>query len=216
MNKENIILYATKDGKAKVELYELGESVYLSQDGIAKLFDTSKSSISEHISHILKDGELSEDSVVRNYRITASESANEIIVSRADENAVNMNLTSWKGNIVRKGDIIIAKNYLNKNELDMLNRLVMVFLEQAEIRVKDNKTLTMNFWKENVDNLLKFQGKDIMQGSVISNAKMEQIVYEKYEIFDAKRKKQEAIKADEFDELELLNYTIKRTQNANR
>lgn len=74
----------------------------------------------------------------------------------------------------------------------------------------------MNFWKENVDNLLKFQGKDIMQGSVISNAKMEQIVYEKYEIFDAKRKKQEAIKADEFDELKLLNHTIKRAQNANR
>lgn len=52
---------------------------------------------------------------------------------------------------MRKGDIIIAKNYLSKDELDNLNRLVNVFLESAELRVRDNKTLTMDFWKENLD-----------------------------------------------------------------
>ena len=63
----NLLLYTTQDKKVKVELYELGESVYLNQDSIAKLFlkklrfDTSKSSISEHITNILKEGELQAD-----------------------------------------------------------------------------------------------------------------------------------------------------------
>lgn len=69
----NFILYTTQDKKIKVELYGLGESVYLSQDAIAKLFDTSKSSISEHITNILKDGELQADSVIREIRTTATD-----------------------------------------------------------------------------------------------------------------------------------------------
>lgn len=77
--QNNIILYTTQDKKIRVELYEFSDSVYLNQEGLAKLFlkkpcfDTSKSSISEHITNILKDGELQEDSVVRIFRITASD-----------------------------------------------------------------------------------------------------------------------------------------------
>ena len=55
--------------------------------------------------------------------------AAEIIISRADDMKPNMNLTAWKGNVVRKQDIYIAKNYLTKDEIDTLNRLVIVFLE---------------------------------------------------------------------------------------
>lgn len=318
----NIILYTTNDGKAQVELYELGNSVYLTQDAIAKLFDTSKQNVSLHIQNILKDGELSENSVVKEYLTTAKDgksyntkfyslemilaigfrvrskrgvqfriwanehlrkylqkgflvdserlknpngrtdyfdelleqirdirasekrfyqkvrdlfalsvdydstdkatqmffadtqnkllyavtkqTAAELICQRANENAPNMGLTSWKGNIVRKGDIIIAKNYLSKDELDSLNRLVNVFLESAELRVKDNQTLSMDFWRENVDNLLKFQGKEILQGfGTISNKEMESFVREKYEKFNEKRKTIEAQNADENDIKEL-------------
>jgi len=46
-----------------------------------------------------------------------------------------MGLTTWKGSIVRKGDIIVAKNYLSEDEIDTLNRLVTIFLENAELRV---------------------------------------------------------------------------------
>ena len=111
---------------------------------------------------------------------------------------------------MRKGDIIIAKNYLNKDELDSLNRLVNVFLESAELRVKDNQTLSMDFWRENVDLLLKFQGKEILQGfGTISNKEMESFVREKYEKFNEKRKKIQAQKADENDIKELeANYKI--------
>lgn len=69
----NIILYTTNDGKARVELYEFGENLYLAQSAIAKLFDTSRENITMHISNILKDGELSENSVVKEYLTTAKD-----------------------------------------------------------------------------------------------------------------------------------------------
>lgn len=109
------------------------------------------------------------------------------------------------------------KNYLNKDELDSLNRLVNVFLESAELRVKDNQTLSMGFWRENVDNLLKFQGKDILQGfGTISNKEMEIFVREKYEKFNKKRKEVEAQNADENDIKELeISYKIIENINLN-
>lgn len=76
---QNIILYTTQDKKIKVELYELGESVYLMQDLNAKLFlkklcfDTLKQNITMHIKNILKDGELQEDSVCKEYLHTAND-----------------------------------------------------------------------------------------------------------------------------------------------
>jgi hypothetical protein len=69
------------------------------------------------------------------YAVTGKTAA-EIIVSRANANKPNMALTSWKGNIVRKRDIYIAKNYLTKDEIDTLNRLVVIFLETAELRAE--------------------------------------------------------------------------------
>jgi len=59
--------------------------------------------------------------------------AAEIVVSRADPNAPNMALTNWSGSRVRKHDVIVAKNYLSADEVDTLNRLVVIFLEQAEL-----------------------------------------------------------------------------------
>ena len=73
MTMQNIILYTTQDKKIKVELYEFGESVYLTQDLIAKLFDTSKQNVSLHIANILKEGELNVDSVVKEYLTTAKD-----------------------------------------------------------------------------------------------------------------------------------------------
>ena len=76
---QNLILYTTQDKKIKVELYEFGESVYLTQDLNAKLFlkkpcfDTSKQNVSLHIANILKEGELNADSVVKEYLTTAKD-----------------------------------------------------------------------------------------------------------------------------------------------
>lgn len=131
--------------------------------------------------------------------------AAEIIVERADAEKPNMGLTTWKGSIVRKGDIIVAKNYLEVEEIDKLNRLVNLFLESAELRVKERKDLTLDFWRENVKGLLSFQGLDILANNGnVSNMQMEEYVRGVYAQFDARRKSYEAQLADEED-LKLLD-----------
>ena len=110
------------------------------------------------------------------YAVT-HQTAAELIVARADANQPNMGLTTWKGSIVRKGDVVIAKNYLQDTEIDSLNRLVDIFLTSAEERVKGRRDLTLDYWRKNVDNLLTFQEKDILQGKgSVSNAEAEEIV----------------------------------------
>ena len=133
------------------------------------------------------------------FAVTGATAA-EIIIGRADAQKENMGLTSWKGAIVRKQDIIISKNYLTTDEIDTLNRLVVIFLETAELNVKERKDLTMSFWKENVDRLLNFQNKKILKGSGTgSNEQMENYIEKVYEQFDQKRKEYEALKADQND-----------------
>jgi hypothetical protein len=118
-----------------------------------------------------------------------------------------MALTTWKGNAVRKQDIFIAKNYLNEDEIDSLNRLVVIFLETAELRVKNRIDITMNFWKENVNSVLEFNDQKVLKGlSTISNKQMEEKVRKIYAQFDTHRKIEGAKKEDtiELEEIEKL------------
>ncbi len=143
------------------------------------------------------------------YAVT-HQTAAEIITSRADAEKPNMGLTSWKGSIVRKQDIIIAKNYLNEDEIDTLNRLTTMFLESAELRVKERKDLTLNFWRTNVDALLTFHGKDILKGKgSVSTSEMEIQVDNIYEEFNTRRKKAEALQAD-IEDAKLIEEVIKK------
>ncbi len=137
------------------------------------------------------------------YAVT-HQTAAEIIVSRADASQPNMALTSWKGSVVRKQDIYIAKNYLRADEIDLLNRLTTLFLESAEIRVKERHDLTINYWRQNVDHLLEFQNKDVLRNAGnISNKEMEAHVLAVYEQFDQRRKQADAQLADQMDDEEL-------------
>jgi hypothetical protein len=123
-----------------------------------------------------------------------------------------MALTSWKGSRVRKQDVIIAKNYLTADELDSLNRLVVIFLEQAELRVKQQKDLTLEFWRNNVDRMLAFNDQPILEGAgSVSRENMEKVAYQRYEEFDQQRRSIEARQADEEDlkELEQLEDQVK-------
>lgn len=333
-DQQNIIIYNTADGKASVSLYAKDGMVWMNQNQLAELFDTSKQNIGQHIASILKDNELHEDSVVKDFFTTASDgkeynvtyyaldmvlaigfrvrskrgtqfriwanrnlktymvkgfvmdderlknpdgrpdyfdellerirdirasekrfyqkvrdlfslcddydrtdkatqmffaetqnkllyavtgkTAAEIIVSRANENKPNMALSSWKGSIVRKQDIFIAKNYLIKDEMDTLNRLVVIFLETAELRVKNRISISMDFWRENVDRLLDFNQQKILKGSgTISNAQMEEKVREVYKLFDQKRKIYDAQQADLIDLDELKNRIDESNESTN-
>ena len=140
------------------------------------------------------------------------QTAAEIVVNRADANAPNMGLSTWKRSVVRKQDIYIAKNYLNADELDELNRLVTIFLESAELRVKNRQDITMGYWKENVDKLIAFNDRQLLQGNgAITNAEMEAKADAAFEDFAAKRRLYEAKRADEDDlqQLRLLEEKAK-------
>ena len=106
--------------------------------------------------------------------------------------------------VVRKQDIYIVKNYLTHDEIDSLNRLTVLFLDSAELRVKERRDLTLDFWRNNVDALLNFQNKNVLRDAGhISNKQMESHVSEIYDKFAFRRKKQEAIDADRADLAEL-------------
>ena len=130
--------------------------------------------------------------------------AAEIIATRANADAPNMALTSWSGSIVRKTDVIVAKNYLTSDEIDVLNRLVTIFLESAELHVKMRKDLTLDFWRASVDKLLLDHGVPLLQSHGKVTMEQAQIHARKiYEEFDARRKAFDAAQADELDLLEL-------------
>lgn len=143
------------------------------------------------------------------YAVTQHTAA-EIIRDRANASAPNMGLTTWEGSRVRKADVIVAKNYLSADEVDTLNRLVVIFLEQAELRVKDRQPLTLDYWRQNVDRLLSFNDKPILQGSgKLSNESAKQIVHERYDNFDARRRLAE-VQAADAEDLKALEVVAKQ------
>ena len=151
-------------------------------------------------------------SIVQNkllYAVTRRTAA-ELIVDRADPEMPNMALKTWDGSRVRKGDVIVAKNYLEEGEIDTLNRLVVIFLDQAELRVQRRADLTLDFWKSNVDSMLEFNDQPVLDkpGS-LSHAAMKSIVGKRYDSFDASRRKAEAAQADA-DDLKLLEDLAKK------
>lgn len=145
------------------------------------------------------------------YAITGQTAA-ELIVSRANAQEPNMALTSFKGSIVRKQDIYISKNYLSADELDSLNRFVVVFLETAELRAKNRQEITMDFWRENIDRIIEFNDKKVLQGhGSVSREQMVEIADAVYETFEANRKVIEAQQADadDMEEIRQLEAKVK-------
>jgi hypothetical protein len=137
------------------------------------------------------------------YAVTKKTAA-EIIVSRANPSDAHFGLLTWKGVRVRKQDIVVAKNYLTEDEIDTLNRLVVIFLETAELRAKRQTITSMDFWRENVGQIITSNGFPLMEGAgSISHARMEQQIAPLFVDYDQRRKAQEAQAADALDEAEL-------------
>jgi hypothetical protein len=146
------------------------------------------------------------------YAVTRQTAA-ELITSRADPNDPHFGLFSWKGTKVRKQDILIAKNYLTEDEIDTLNRLVVIFLETAELRAKRKQETPMAFWKQNVDQIITANGFPLLNhAGSISHKQMEERTGELYLQFDQERKTQDALQADQQDQADLkaLETKLKR------
>lgn len=144
------------------------------------------------------------------------QTAAELITARANPADPHFGLLAWKGSPtsrVRKADIVVAKNYLTEDEIDTLNRLVVIFLETAELRAKSKQETRMAFWKQNVDQIISSNGFPLLShAGAISHEQMEARTGELYLQFDQERKRQEAIAADQQDEADLtaLETKIKR------
>ena len=102
--------------------------------------------------------------------------AAELIALRADAAQPNMGLTSWatasKGGLPRKADVGVAKNYLNVEELEALNRIVTAYIEVAELQAQARQPMTMRDWAAALDNFLRLTRKDILThaGTVSADA----------------------------------------------
>ncbi|MGH7601671.1 MAG: virulence RhuM family protein [bacterium] len=88
--------------------------------------------------------------------------AAEIVAARADAAKPNMGLTSWTGSKPRKSDVIVAKNYLNQEELEALNRIVTAYLEFAELQAQSRKPMYMRDWIAKLDDFLKLSERKIL------------------------------------------------------
>ena len=146
------------------------------------------------------------------YAVTQKTAA-ELIIARVNPADPHFGLLAWKGDTVRKADILVAKNYLTEDEIDTLNRLVVIFLETAELRAKSKQQTLMSFWKGNVDQIITSNGFPLLaHAGSISHEHMESKTNALYLDYDQRRKTQEALAADQQDEIELkaLENQIKR------
>lgn len=88
--------------------------------------------------------------------------APELIHERADHHLPNMGLQSFKGSAVRKADVTVAKNYLHQEEIEELNRIVVMFLDYAEDQAKRRKQIFMKDWQDKLDGFLTFNERNIL------------------------------------------------------
>ena len=331
MSNGELILYQTEDGLIEINLQAIEGTVWLTQNEMAELFDTTKQNISLHLKNIFEDNELVEDSVVKESLTTASDgrryqmklynldailsvgfrvrsprgrqfrhwantilreylvkgfamddnrlkqadkwdyfdewlarirdirasekrfyqkvrdlyttaidydktseqsklffkkvqnkmlwaitnkTAAELIANRSDPDKPNMGVTSFKGSIVRKGDVGTAKNYLQKDEIEELNRIVTMYLDYAEDQCKKRKTISMNQWADKLDVFLEFNERDLLtHAGKLAMKVAQKLATERYETFDAKRKQAEVIAADKEDIKELEAIEKKLTKH---
>jgi len=128
--------------------------------------------------------------------------AAELIADRADASKPNMGLTAWKGAKVRKGDVTVAKNYLNETEIRNLNRIITMYLDYAEMQARRKQPVSMREWKEKLDAFLRFNEQEILsdKGSV-SMEIAQHLALEEYAKFSAHRLTEEAALPDlEFEQ----------------
>lgn len=145
-------------------------------------------------------------SIVQNklHFAVSGKTAAEIISERANASNPNMGLTSWKGAKVRKGDVTIAKNYLNHNEIEHLNRIVEMYLNYAEDQAKRRRQVFMREWREKLDAFLQFNEREILTNAgKVTKEIADRLALDHYETYNRNRLENEA-KKEALDDEELI------------
>lgn len=139
--------------------------------------------------------------------------AAELVYERADSAKPHMGLTHFKGTHPTRQDISVAKNYLNEDELNLLNRMVTAYIELAEIQAMGKSPMYMSDWIERLDEFLKMTGKDILKNAgKISHDKAIQKAFDEYEKY--KEKTKDELSRVEKDFIEYIDTTAKMLKNA--
>lgn len=126
--------------------------------------------------------------------------AAEIIKLRSDVYKDNMGLTSWKGSKVIKADVIISKNYLNKKELDILNRIVTMYLDYAELQARNHQQMFTKDWREKLDVFLQFNSQEILTNAgTVTKEIADKLAIEKYEKYNQIRLTENSTTENDFD-----------------
>ncbi len=125
------------------------------------------------------------------------QTAAEIIHSRANADKNNMGLTSWNGKRVHEPDVIVAKNYLTKDEIDKLDRITVLYLDYAELQAQRRIPMTMLAWAKKLDALLSLNEMEILtHKGKISKKLADERAKSEYIKYDEKRRQQEVIESD--------------------
>ncbi|MET9240952.1 virulence RhuM family protein [Nonomuraea sp. NPDC003709] len=129
--------------------------------------------------------------------------AAELVLNRADPDKPNMGLTCWRGDKVRKEDVSISKNYLNHEEMEMLNILTTQFLDYAELQARRRKAMTMADWAKQADRFIEMNDFGVLNGAgKVSHDAMLATTNQKFALFDKRRKEIAAALAEKEHEAE--------------
>jgi len=138
--------------------------------------------------------------------------AAEIVRRRADAAKPNMGLTAWTGSRVLKRDVTTAKNYLNDKEIDTLNRIVVMFLDQAEFRAQRRQDIKMRDWDIFLDKFLRDTELPVLAGAgAVAHEEAVAYAHDQYDAF-AERRRLEAEAAAEARYLDDLRASAKMVE----
>ena len=204
MQKSNLLMYTTEDGLTKIEATFVNDTVWLSIEQMAELFQRDRSVIGKHIRNIFKEGELKKESVWAKFAHTAGDGKTyqvdyynlDVIIS------VGYRVKSLRGTQFRIWATSILKEYMQKgfaldderlkrlgggnyfDELDALNKNVTAYLDIAEVHALNHEPMYMKDWIETIDDYLKMTRRDILRtkGTVTHKQALEKAheEYEKY------------------------------------
>ena len=131
-----------------------------------------------------------------------SHTAAELISKRADANKPNMGLTAWKGGVVRKGDVGIAKNYLTEQEISDLNLIINQYLDFAEFQARRHQPMHMKDWAQRLDDFLQVNRLNILETTgKISAQQAKEIAETEYERFSDRRHLEQDQRQSDFDKM---------------
>ncbi|OQS31308.1 hydroxyacid dehydrogenase [Chromobacterium haemolyticum] len=139
--------------------------------------------------------------------------AAELIHQRADASQPHMGLTQFKGHEVRKADVTVAKNYLNQQEIDELNRVVSMWLDFAEDQARRRQQIFLRDWQDKLDQFLQFNDRDVLQGAgKISKQMADEKAAAEYEQFAQQQRRLKEAEGER-DIAALLAWDSKRASN---